>query len=161
MALTKEQLAEKRRAALAAARAEIQRRKEAGEVVQRRKSRPSLATALKRHFLDLEGVTDYRGQVRRSTPDQSSIEGRAAARESYTAAVAAQGGSIVRAIKAVCFDCAADKSNPSPTKYIVRDCRVTSCPLHPVRPGQGLIGRKHVQRKPKPGSQTSITHDLM
>lgn len=46
------------------------------------------------------------------------------------------------AIQARCFDCAGrdDDSTPSP-RVRVRDCACAACPLHPVRPWQGIKGR--------------------
>jgi hypothetical protein len=100
---------------------------------------PPRAKLLKRYFQDLEGVFDCRGNVRLSSSGQSIIECRRIARERYKAAVG-EPAAPARAIKAICFECVGGGADDGP-KLAIRDCRVLTCPLHPVRPWQNAKNR--------------------
>jgi hypothetical protein len=46
--------------------------------------------------------------------------------------------SLRLAIDAKCFDCVGGGADPNP-RGAIRDCRITSCTLHPVRPYQRRV----------------------
>jgi hypothetical protein len=57
--------------------------------------------------------------------------------------------SLVRVIRDICHDCLHDPEGIS-VRVLVRDCGVTDCGLHPVRPWQAVKGR---------GAQRITAHD--
>lgn len=95
--------------------------------------RPSRARALKQYFLELAGVYSNKG-----TSGVSLKELRAEAVANYKSA--SQKG-LAHSVKAICFECVGGNADPGP-KLRVRDCAITACHLHGVRPWQDIKGRK-------------------
>jgi hypothetical protein len=72
----------------------------------------------------------------------------------HLTAAAREAGGYKRLIRDTCFECVGEDADPAPRRQ-VRDCRCTSCPLHPVRPWQNLKGRGSAVRAPLQNADTA------
>jgi hypothetical protein len=95
----------------------------------------SKSLALRAYFLDMAGVPQNKGCT-----DAPISEMRAEARDSYRAA-RAEG--LAASLRRICFDCVGGNDDDGP-RQSVRDCQISDCQLHAVRPWQKVIGRKGI-----------------
>lgn len=103
--------------------------------LERAKQKPkSLALALRA----------YRWEMSGADRNDRDPDAKRACKQDYKDAMAAlKGQSKRKVINETCFNCVGGYADPGP-KLRVRDCGCTACPLHPVRPWQGIRGRKGV-----------------
>ena len=117
-------------------------------VFERLRDNPkSKALALKAYYLDMNLVEQNAG-----CPDAGVTELRADAAARYREARAA---GVAGTIRKTCFDCVGGNDDPGPRQR-VRDCRIFGCPLHAVRPWQGVIGHERAPNGRVVRPQTSI-----
>lgn len=121
------------------AREALDRRIAAGEKIERlnpmqkAKADPkSKAKALRAYFWDQFMVEQNKGL--------EGVSARELADDARTAYKDARKGGLALALKRTCLGCVGDGEDTRP-KLEIRDCLVTDCPLHPVRPFQHLKGR--------------------
>jgi len=102
-------------------------------VFERLKDNPkSKSLALRAYYLDLNRVEQNAG-----CPDAGVAELRADAVRKYQDA---RTRGVAKSIRSACFDCVGGDDDPGPRQR-ARDCGVFGCPLHAVRPWQGVLGR--------------------
>jgi hypothetical protein len=117
-------------------------------VFERLRDKPkSKALALKAYYLDMNLVEQNAG-----CPDAGITELRADAAARYKEARAA---GVAGTIRRTCFDCVAGDDDPGPRQR-VRDCKIFDCPLHAVRPWQGVLGLERDAKGSPVRPQTSI-----
>ena len=117
-------------------------------VFERLRDNPkSKALALKAYYLDMNLVEQNAG-----CPDAGVTELRADAAARYREARIA---GVAGTIRKTCFDCVSGDDDPGPRQR-VRDCRIFGCPLHAVRPWQGVIGHERAPDGRVVRPQTSI-----
>lgn len=131
---------------ITAAREAMKAKLAAGEKIERldpiekaKRNPKSKALALRAYYYEMEGC-----RINKGCADAPLREMRAAAESSYEAAK----GKLAPTIRKICWECVGGYNDPGP-KPRIRDCEVEWCPLRPVRPYQGVLGRKGQKRRPK------------